>query len=216
MSQAVTVVGIDEAGRGPVLGPLVMCGALIRADQACELRRLGVRDSKCLSPARREQIAQVLEAVLLDFRLISISPEQIDCTNLNYLELEAAASLIRSLKPTEAVLDAPTRNCAAYARSLQALLEPETCPRLLVENFADATYPVVGAASILAKVTRDREIARLACQYGELGSGYPGDGKTRTFLRRCVRAGRFPPIVRRRWRTVEHIEAELTQRPLLA
>ncbi len=106
-------------------------------------------------------------------------------------------------------MDAPTRNCFSYEKKIRRLLSAEMKVELVVENFADKNYPVVGAASILAKVERDRIISELGKQYGDIGSGYPSDEKTIKFLREYFHREKcFPPIVRKRWKTLQRIKME--------
>ncbi|MBA7485946.1 Ribonuclease HII [subsurface metagenome] len=141
-----------------------------------------------------------------DYELIIISPQQIDKKGLNDLELESTVTLIRRFHPHRVYVDAPTRNCNSYKEKIRGFLSSETKIELVVENFADQNYPVVGAASILAKVERDRRISKLKERYGSLGSGYPSDHQTINFLREYLRQHKgFPPIVRKRWKTLKRI-----------
>jgi len=206
------VLGVDEAGRGPVIGPMVICGAVIRAGDFSILKKMGVTDSKCLTPGRREILDKELKSNLLDYHLIYIQARRIDKEKLNYLELISAAELIRRFCPDEAIIDAPTPWCQSYRRSLRLLLKKADKVFLRVENFADKNYPLGGAASILAKVAQDREMVHLSERYGLLGSGYPGDKKTVRFLEKCILVGQFPPIIRMRWRTLARVSKGLTQR----
>jgi len=200
------ILGIDEAGRGPVIGPLVICGVLIRQACLAELIKKGVRDSKSLVSSRRLKLKKEIELLAQDYELIIISPQQIDKKGMNDLELESTITLIRKFHPHRVYVDAPTRNCNSYKEKIRAFLSPETKIELVVENFADQNYPVVGAASILAKVERDRRISKLKKRYGPLGSGYPSDHQTINFLREYLRQHkRFPPIVRKRWKTLQRI-----------
>ena len=83
-------------------------------------------------------------------------------------------------------------------------------PKIVAEHKADSKYIPVAAASILAKVTRDRAIEKLKEAYGEIGSGYPSDPITRRFLEEYYKKhGVFPPIVRKSWKTLEKIEEKL-------
>jgi ribonuclease HII len=200
------ILGIDEAGRGPVIGPLVICGVLIRQAFLAELIKKGVRDSKSLVSSRRLKLKKEIELLAQDYELIIISPQQIDKKGMNDLELESTITLIRKFHPHRVYVDALTRNSNSYKEKIRAFLSPETKIELVVENFADQNYPVVGAASILAKVERDRRISKLKKRYGPLGSGYPSDHQTINFLREYLRQHKgFPPIVRKRWKTLQRI-----------
>jgi len=199
-------MGIDEAGRGPVIGPMIVCGVVIEETNLSELFKRGVRDSKHLSPRRRKMLKREIELLADEYAWIAIPPHQIDKERINELELRSMVKLIARFCPQKVFLDAPTPNPKSYERRLRELLPHRIRVKLVVENFADENYPVVGAASILAKVERDRRIAQLERRYGSFGSGYPSDKRTIDFLRECFRRyGDFPPIVRRRWKTVERL-----------
>lgn len=168
-----------------------------------------MRDSKKLTSSRRKELKREIQLLAEEYELITISPQDIDKERMNNLELEAVVKLINRFSPHQVFLDAPTRNCSSYKKKIGELLAPEMKIELIVENFADENYPVVGAASILAKVERDRGISKLKEQYGELGSGYPSDEKTIKFLKEYFRTQRcFPPIVRKRWKTLQKIRRE--------
>ncbi len=206
------ILGVDEAGRGPVLGPMVICGALIHEGDEEVLAGLGVRDSKLLTRRRREELYDELVHALRAYRLVEIWPGEIDeavrSGGLNRLEARIAADLIRELRPDVAILDAPGRYPESYAFEVKRRLG-DVEVKIVAENKADVNYPVVSAASILAKVHRDRIIDRLREEYGDFGSGYAGDDKTIRFLREWVRErGSLPPIARRSWLTSARVVAE--------
>ncbi len=203
------ILGIDEAGRGPVLGPLTMCGALISSEREQELDSLGVADSKQLSPARRETLFGQLQELLTDSMILSFSPGKIDeyreRNQLDQLEAQGAAQLIRSLSPRVAYIDGLGPGGRLYRERIETLLAGQEVD-LVVENKADERYPIVSAASILAKVTRDRAIQRLADEHGPIGSGYPGDPHTRRFVAQLVEQGQpLPDFVRKSWATVKNM-----------
>lgn len=201
------ILGIDEAGRGPVIGPLVVCGLIMNLSNTSKLWQIGVRDSKMLTSFRRKKLKEEIQPLAEAYELIIISPENIDKEGMNDLELRVVVKLISQFYPDQVFLDAPTRNCFSYQKKIRRLLPAEMKVELVVENFADKNYPVVGAASILAKVERDRIISELGKQYGNIGSGYPSDEKTIKFLREYFRGkGCFPPIVRKRWKTLQRIK----------
>ncbi|MEK7476706.1 MAG: ribonuclease HII [Candidatus Coatesbacteria bacterium] len=204
--------GIDEAGRGPVLGPLVVCGVAIERARHGRLARLGLRDSKALSPAQRERLAAEIRATGARVHLEIHQAPAVDAATalheLNGLETAAMTRIVRALAPARVWVDGLTNRPGAFGRRLEELARPLRV-RVVSESRADERYPLVQAASILAKVARDAAIAALARVHGEIGSGYPGDPKTRAFLRRCAEAGTFPPFVRQSWGTV----ARLTVRP---
>lgn len=205
------IAGIDEAGRGPVLGPLVMAIACIDESDERLLAQAGITDSKLLTPKKREQLAEILPGLLLHFQLIVIEPKDIDTAvnspndNLNALELRSSANLIRSapLSLSRVYVDSPTRGTAAYGVALQEASHRDV--GIIAENKADLRYPIVGAASILAKVARDRVLADFSVRTGlDVGSGYPGDPKTRAFLA-SPQAAEHLPFIRRSWQTYKDI-----------
>lgn len=193
------IAGVDEAGRGPVIGPMVM--AVVACEDEDALKRRGYKDSKLLTPAQREHLAQaLLEDADVKHEIISLSPAEIDAAvhgkengdNLNRLEARTTALLIYRLAKrvplTTVILDSPTRTVANYEREVRASLERidhEGVTRnilLRAEIKADFNHPVVGAASVLAKTARDTAIAAIAATHGSIGSGYPSDPLTQAFL----------------------------------
>ncbi len=199
------ILGIDEAGRGCVIGPLVVAGVLVSEKQLEVLRRLGVRDSKKLSRARRAALFSEIERLAHGLFCVEIAPAELE-ENLTDVELEAMAQIIRRSGADRVVLDLPVgpRAHENFIRMLRR--QTHTDFELIAENGADARYPVVGAASIVAKVHRDRAIEKLREQYGDFGWGYPGESKTRAFLEDYfARTGRFPECARAKWRTLREI-----------
>ena len=182
------IAGIDEAGRGPMIGPLVIGIVCIDEKDEPRLKELGVKDSKLLSPLQRERIAEELRK-FCKYELVKLSPAQIDHaveseeTNLNWLEADTAIGLLNKHRPAKAFIDCPSANPKAYTDYLKAKLNAKT--ELVVEHKADFKYLVVGAASILAKVARDAEIEALKKKHGvEFGSGYPADPRTVEFTKK--------------------------------
>lgn len=218
MSPLSLVAGVDDAGRGPVLGPLVIAGVLFRDNQVRELKRRGVDDSKKLSPGRRQALAGIIKQLALRYELVELEPAAIDAVvlrgkklrKLNWLEAKTMAQVIGQLNPERAYVDASDVNAERFGSWISAWI-PGTV-EVISEHRADARYEVVGAASILAKERRDAVVATLRNQYGEIGSGYSHDLRTRNFLRRLLYEGkRLPSFVRKSWKTVEHIRAECAQ-----
>lgn len=198
------VMGLDEAGRGAVLGPLVVGAYWAPLDRLEAVRAAGATDSKRLSPARREALEAPL-AALGGHAVVLVQAPQIDAGNLNRLEEDAFAALIRATRPDRVVIDAPCNPAAipAFCRRLLAVLEHH--PELVVEPKADLNHPICGAASIFAKLQRDRELAALGQSVGGegLGSGYPSDPLTRRWLSAAMASGTpLPSFVRQRWGTL--------------
>ncbi len=215
----VLVLGIDEAGRGPVIGPMVICGYLIESDKLNLLKELGVRDSKELSPERRVKLVKKLKHLARDYALMKLSAKEIDELrdekNLNKIEMEKFAELINVFTPDVAIVDAPQVNTRRFKNELRRLLNVEGV-KLIVENYADKKYVAVSAASILAKVARDREIEKIKRRVGyDFGTGYPHDPATIEFLKLLLkRYKRFPDYVRSSWITAKSLLAQNEQRKL--
>lgn len=184
------ICGIDEAGRGPVIGPLVICGVLADEEQEKELMELGVKDSKLLTPVQRERMFDKIKNIVEAYEVVIVDPAEIDSVvgkgkhmNLNWLEADKSVQIINTLKPNTAILDCPSTNTAKYAEYLKSKIKGRV--NLIAEHKADQTYPIVSAASILAKVTRDELIQELKKKYKvEFGSGYPSDPLTQIFLQK--------------------------------
>ena len=186
----VLVCGIDEAGRGPVIGPLVIAGATIDQENIDVLKRIGVKDSKLLSPDQRKRMYSELLNALQSYEILIVPVFVIDEAvlsttgmNLNWLEAIKSAEILNKLNPNTAYVDCPSTNITAYASYLRNKLVNKKV-QLVCEHKADATYAICSAASILAKVTRDNEIGKILHTTGiDFGSGYPSDPKTIAFLR---------------------------------
>lgn len=202
------VAGVDEAGRGPLLGPMVIAIASISREKEELLVRMGVRDSKALTPSRRRALRALLERVLDYYAVRVVEPAEVDEAvskgQLNLLEARIIAELVRqaaSEVELEVVyVDSPDPVPERFERLLTSLIGEGV--RVVAENGADAKYVVVGAASIIAKTERDRIVEELKRKYGDFGSGYPSDPKTREFAERWLREhGEPPPFARRSWST---------------
>jgi ribonuclease HII len=216
------VVGIDEAGRGAVLGPLVLCGLLIDEKDEEKLKKLGVKDSKQLTPKRREELAPKIEEIGSNIVIIRVPSSKIDANrkrgiNLNQIEAIKMAEIINLLEPDKAIVDAPSYNTNKFKDYLFSKIENKKL-KLVSENYADETYPVVSAASIIAKVNRDEAIQELKNKVGEdFGVGYPHDPKTIGFIKKLVEKnhGMLPDYIRHTWDTVERIKNEYSQLRIL-
>lgn len=186
---AILICGIDEAGRGPIVGPLVMCGLLIKEENEKKLVKLQVKDSKLLTREKREFLFDKIKDASSGFEIIIIEPEEIDRAvknhdglNLNKLEARKSALIVNKLKPDKAIIDAPSNNISSYKEYLLGFIDNKKT-QLILEHKADVNYPVVSAASILAKVTRDNEVEKIKKYIGiDFGSGYMSDPKTVAFL----------------------------------
>lgn len=217
------ILGLDEAGRGSVLGPLVVGGFLLEVDPAAPLRQLacqqvlrdaGADDSKAMRPALRQTVRQRLDG--LGRGLVrAITAKRIDGDNLNRLEEAAFVDLILQTSPDQVYLDAPThpRGIPALQARLEAALHAagQPVPGWVIEPKADSTWPVVGAASIYAKTDRDAAMAALADDHGvPLGSGYPSDPVSRRWIAGYLSRGEpLPACVRTRWGTIDKLRQQV-------
>jgi ribonuclease HII len=193
------VAGIDEAGRGAALGPMVVAIFAIDRTKILELRRIGVRDSKALTRSARERIFERLMNLDAKRSYRKVEPSEIDAAvrsrggrGLNALEVEVFRELIEEVRPQLVYIDSPYRN----AKRVYELIGKMEGVRVVCEVRADAKYEVVSAASIVAKVIRDRSVSEIGA-----GSGYPSDPRTRRYLREVAIRGEVPPYVRRSWRS---------------
>lgn len=202
------ILGLDEAGRGSVVGPLVVGGFLVGRQQLDRLHATGACDSKTLSPEERERIYEELGHVG-ECDSVVLPPREIDryvtLGLLNELEARAFGTLVARLAPQEVHADACDTNPRRFARSVARWAGRSV--RIVARHHADRDDPIVGAASIVAKVRRDRAIARLREQLGdELGSGYPSDPRTIGFLRsRLATEPAVPAWVRASWATMQRV-----------
>ncbi|MEM2841464.1 MAG: ribonuclease HII [Candidatus Bathyarchaeia archaeon] len=199
-----------------MIGPLVIAGLVMREENVENLTRIGVRDSKSLSGKVRATIASKIVELAEEHALVEIQPQEVDSIvmrgrpmmRLNWLEAKYFSRILERLGPEVAYVDAPDRSPERFA--CQILLNLNIPLRIIAEHRADVKYPIVSAASILAKVRRDTVISELKRLYGDFGSGYPSDPKTVNFLREWMLKNRGDlPILRRSWSTFRRVEAEL-------
>jgi ribonuclease HII len=171
------VAGVDDAGRGSAIGPLVIAGVLVEETELYKLVALGVKDSKLLSPHRREVLAPEIRRIVKDFNVVKLSPQQIDdvvlngrkLRRLNWLEAQTMARVLVALRPDKAYVDASDVLEERFKRDILECMSFRI--PIVSEHKADRTYPVVSAASIIAKTERDAEIAVLANALGDFCSG---------------------------------------------
>jgi len=206
------ICGIDEAGRGPVIGPMVLGCAVFDKKGAEKLREINVRDSKKVLPARRRYLEPLIKQIALEYKVTSISPGEIDRMRkkitLNELEAVKMSEMICALKtkPTKIIIDAADSVEENYKKRIFACLQKLDknfkIPEIVSEHKADVKYVEVGAASILAKVERDRQVEKLRQKHGDFGSGYPSDETTQKYIKEMMKNGSIPDFVRRSWNTV--------------
>ncbi len=208
------VCGVDDAGRGSMIGPLVIAGVAVKRGGIGRLREIGVRDSKALTPARREELyGQITEAAEC-WHASRIGPSTIDRSvarhRLNALEATYMARVISRLGAGTAYIDSCDVNAGRFGRTVSSMVRSGGggvgCT-VHSHHKADSRFAVVAAASIVAKVVRDREVARIAKRHGgrdAVGSGYPSDERTVRFVGKWIAesGGTAPPFARSSWRPV--------------
>ena len=203
------IAGIDEAGRGPVIGPMVIAGVLVDEGRIHEFNRAGVKDSKKLPAKRREELVGPIMEIVIGHRVEVIDPATIDKRvperNLNRIEAASMAKILNALRPDLAQIGSadvlPKRFRGMIIEEMGRDQEIDCC------HHAEDLFPAVAAASIIAKTTRDRLILSLHKEYGDFGSGYPSDPKTRGYISQHLSQGIvLPPIIRSSWKTIRNLE----------
>jgi len=200
------ICGIDDAGRGSMLGPLVIAGVSLDKKNLRKLTSLGVKDSKKLSPKLREFLYKKIIEIVDDYYVAKISPKSIDASVkkhcLNGLEAKYMAKVVSKLNPDTSYVDSCDVNPKRFGKEISQLSDNH---KIKSYHHADSRFVVVSAASILAKVTRDRAIARLRKEHN-LGSGYPSDSVTVKFVTKYYKKNHeMPSFVRKSWKPVQRI-----------
>lgn len=218
------ILGIDDAGRGPLIGPMVLAGCLVDEKTEAEFRKMGVRDSKQLTPKRRESFEEKIKEKAKDYETVLISPEEIDSKNaegikLNELEAIACAKIINKLnkgdKKIKVIVDCPSTSICKWTDFLKTQIKDLSNLEIHCEHKADRNHVSVSAASILAKNERERELSKLKKKYGEgIGSGYPSDPKTKRFLAKNAKKHEDKGIFRKTWATWKKHKSEQKQKKL--
>lgn len=212
------ISGVDEAGRGPVIGPLVIAGISVEESHLPKLADLGVKDSKLLSSQKREKLAFEIRK-LAKCHIVLLSPGEIDRVveskrrlyKLNRLEAQAMARVIAVLKPDIVYVDASDVLADRFGEHIAENLSYS--PKIICQHKADINYPIVSAASILAKVERDSVILQLQKKYGNIGCGYPRDVNTIKFLENWIKNyGTYPDFVRKSWKTAKRVKKQANSR----
>ena len=201
------ICGVDEAGKGPVLGPLVVAAVAVK--NAKEIENLGIKDSKQLNAAKRKELAKLIKEKY-DYAVEVIEAETVDKyrrqNKLNELNREAFERVISKLNPNVAYVDAADVNEDRFGKQIKKRLTNKKDTDVISMHKADAKIDVVAAASIIAKETREDEIRKLKGKIGDFGSGYPSDERTIKFLKSFYADnGKWPTGTRKSWKTIERI-----------
>lgn len=207
--------GIDEAGRGPVIGPLIIAGVTFKKDKIKRLKRIGVRDSKKINPKKRKNLEPQIKDLANEYYIKEISPKKIDeimaKNSLNQLETIEFTKIIKKLKSDKLYSDYIDKNSKYKLENSKK--------EIIVKKKADDLYPSVSAASILAKVKRDQTIDKInnkTKEGPEIGSGYPSDKKTQEFLKWWYKNNKeFPNYVRKSWKTLDKIRTTIETQKLI-
>lgn len=214
------VIGIDDAGRGPVLGPMILAGVLIEEKDNEILKKWGAKDSKLLTPKIRGEIK---ENIINEFKhhIEVTTPGEIDDSdNLNYLEAIKTAMIINKLtedlnEKVNIVVDCPSTNIMSWTEDVHKLIKRPEIVSLVCEHKADTNHPVVSAASILAKEKREDEVYKLKLKHKiDFGSGYPSDPKTKEFIKENFDKEEYQPMIRFSWNTVKKLIKAQAQQEL--
>lgn len=204
--------------KGPVLGPLILCGVSFTRNKLQLLEKMGVKDSKKLSPKKREELAILIKQQCNSYKTLQLSSQDIDerkekRISLNKLEIIKFVEIINELQPDIIYIDAADTNEKRFGRSIKNQLDYKP-KKIISKHKADEMFPIVGAASIIAKYHRDMIINELNKNYInqgyiDIGSGYPSDEKTINFLRYWIRTyKKAPACARKTWETTKKILEE--------
>jgi ribonuclease HII len=200
------IAGLDESGRGPVIGPLVVCCAYCKREHEKKLNKLAKNDSKALTPAQRKETFEKLRK-FCEFKWVEISATDLnklmERMSLNDIEAQMMAALASKLKNADIMIDMPDR----YGWTFRKRMKKFGCERFEAEHKADEKYPIVAAASICAKLMRDEKLEKIKKQVGfDFGSGYPGDERTRDALKDKDAIAKLKPFIRQKWKTLETVK----------
>lgn len=200
------ICGVDDAGRGSMLGPLVIAGIILSKSKISKLSLFGVKDSKQLSPKSREDLYKKIISLVDGYYVARISPKSIDASvkkhDLNLLEAKYMAKVISKLNPDISYVDSCDVNPQRFGKVISKLSNNK---KVKSYHHADSKFVVVSAASIIAKVSRDRSIARLRKNH-DVGSGYPSDKYTVNFVKKYYTTHKtLPAFVRKSWKPTQKI-----------
>lgn len=217
----ILIGGIDEAGRGAVIGPMVIAGVVIDKKDEEKLIKMGVKDSKQLSPKRREELAPLIEKIAKDIVILRVPACKIDKyradgVNLDKIEAIKMAEIISMSEADKMYIDSLNFNSDKFHKRILEHI-PENRIELIVENYSDETYPVVSAASILAKVERDKAVDELKKKVNfDFGVGYSHDQRTIQFIEKLIKEnkGQLPPYIRQSWVTTQLLQEKRWQRKI--
>ncbi|MDW0270280.1 MAG: ribonuclease HII [Nitrososphaeraceae archaeon] len=204
-----SICGVDEAGRGSLIGPIIVAGISVSKKSLSEMVEIGIKDSKLLTPKKRQILFGEVIGLAESICICRIGIEDIDFhvskNHLNLLEAEAMAITIGNMDSYKTYVDSCDVNPSRYKRTINSFLKRNNT-KLISMHHADRLNVVVSGASIIAKVIRDSEISKIRLKYGDLGSGYPSDKKTIKFVQEWFEQNReIPPFARKSWKPAQLI-----------
>ncbi len=223
--QSINVLAIDEAGRGPVIGSLFIAGVIIDESKAEKFSSDGVRDSKKMSPEKRDFFFSKIKEEAVKVYCVEVTASEIDYKrkkiSLNELEAEKMARVIEQaleegIRFDKLILDVPDPTGKQFVDRIKRYVDLPEGLEIIAEHGADDTYPACSVASVIAKVNRDRSVRRIEEEFGlDLNSGYPHESKVIDYMKRVIREkGEYPDFVRESWATAERIRGEVVQRKI--
>jgi ribonuclease HII len=217
-------LGIDDAGRGPVIGPMILAGCLLTPESEKELKKIGVKDSKQVTPKRRDFLAEKIKESAEAFEIVMVFPKEIDGIdgekiNLNLLEANKMAEIINRInkgkEKIKVVVDCPSVSISKWRDYLKTRIENLSNLEVVCEHKADKNHVSVSAASIIAKDTREKQMNLLKKKYGdEIGSGYCSDPLSCKFLEKNAEKHKDDGIFRKSWITWKRAFDKLGQKKL--
>lgn len=218
------IIGIDDAGRGPIIGPMILAGVLLDENSERVLKKYPIKDSKLIVHSLRIKLAKIIKESVLAFEIVKSSPEEIDAAlnspymNLNKLEAAKSAEIINALNngkhKIKIIIDCPSTNIKKWSEYVLENVRIKSNINLVCEHKADANYLAVSAASIIAKVEREKEVDKIKSTFGEIGSGYPSDPVTKKFLEENSKKLKKEGIIRKSWSTWKNLEGKKSQKNL--
>lgn len=212
------IAGVDEAGRGCVIGPLVMCAFACNAQVEKTLRGMGVRDSKEVPQEERVRLYGELKRrgkFTVDVITAELITQKMRAKiSLNDVEAESASLLLERLHEKiafeRAYVDSPDPRPEKFEKRIRKHCDHAFA--IVSRNKADRDFPVVGAASIIAKAIREEELAAIKKQVaaaglkGDLGTGYSHDERTIKFLNENWSNPHLKPYIRWEWATAKNVQ----------
>jgi ribonuclease HII len=213
------ILGIDDAGRGPIIGPMILAGALIDKNQEAKLKRMNIRDSKIIAHPERIKLSKAIKENSYSHFVAKAFPKEIDeaveSHSLNVLEAKKAAEIINTINNSKyqketikVILDCPSINTTKWQETLMKFIQHKENLQIICEHKADANHISVGAASILAKVVREEEVEIIKKKHGNIGSGYPADPITKEFIKNKGKELKDSGIFRKSWSTWKNLFPE--------